>query len=81
MDECPIKEVPKLLPENSRFLFLWARIVPFLFSGMGGADAQAVVAVFDMYQIDHSQRPVLLDKCLVILSAIREVQEAEKETK
>lgn len=78
VDECPAGEVPKLSPSNLRAWFLISRILPGLFDGYGAANYEAIEAVFRIYQTPPGQRAVLLDKCIIVISAIQEAREAER---
>jgi len=78
VDECPAGEVPKLSPPNLRAWFLISRILPALMDGYGGVNYGTIEAVFRIYQVPSGQRPILLDKCIAVISAIREVRESER---
>lgn len=77
--ECPRGEVPRLMSENERFrLFLVSRIFPGLCDGWGAFRYETISEAFRMYNIPDGERPVLMDKCLMVIRAIQEVREAER---
>jgi len=75
VDECPTKEVQKLLPANQRAVEFFYRMLPGLQNGMGGWDYGAIREVFDAYRVSKGERPVLFDKCLVMIEAIKRTRE------
>lgn len=79
MDVCPTGEVPKLAAENKGFWFLFMRMLPGLMDGYGAFKFEAIKYVMDEYQVEPGQRPIIHEKCLVVMSAIREIQEEEEE--
>lgn len=72
MEICPTGEVFKLAPENEAFWELFQRILPGLPNGMGGLNLAAIMTVMDLYQVPQGQRPIIFDKCLVMISLLRE---------
>lgn len=80
VDECPrdADKVPKLDQENEGFWFLMLRILPGLSNGFGGFDYNAIINVFNIYEVPQGQRPILHDKCLIVMRAISECREAKK---
>lgn len=77
--KCPTGEVPYLVKRNRGFLFLYRRMAPFLQAGFGGFNDSAVTLAFDTYHVPEGKRPVYLDKVIVLISAIQEVREKEKD--
>jgi len=70
--ECVSHELVKLHEGNEGFWFLFQRILPGLQDGFGGFNYDAINIVFDLYKmwITSGQRPLLFDKCLIVISAI-----------
>lgn len=79
MNECPTGEIPKLSPENRGFWFLFSRILPGLMDGYGAFKFETIGYIMNEYQVDPGQRPVIHEKCLIVMSAIREIQNEEEE--
>ena len=53
-------------------------MLPGLFDGFGGVDYGAITTVMDVMKVPRDERPVIFDKCLIAIRAIREIQEAER---
>jgi len=70
VEECPSHELVKLQRGNEGFWFLFQRILPGLQDGFGGFNYDAIIKVFDLYQVPSGQRVLLFDKCLIVISAI-----------
>ncbi|MBW2341222.1 MAG: hypothetical protein JRF50_12915 [Deltaproteobacteria bacterium] len=78
VEACHTGEVPKLIRENEPFWFLFQRMLPGLFDGYGGVNFTAIFQVLDLYKVPAGQRPIIHDKCLVVIAAVREIQEQER---
>lgn len=46
---------------------------------MGGCSYSSITIVFETYQVPVGERPVLMDKVLVLVQVIREIQEARRQ--
>ena len=79
VEECPTGEMPKLSPKNRGFWFLFMKILPGLMDGYGAFKFEAIKFIMDEYQVDPGQRPIIHEKCLVAMGAIREVRNEEEE--
>jgi hypothetical protein len=73
--ECPKKEVPKLMEENERFVWFFARIGPGLWNGMGGKNLNVIGQVCEIYGVPEGERPVILDLCLAISKGAEEARD------
>lgn len=78
VDECPTGEVPKLKENTRQFWWLFERILPGLCNPFGGFDFNAITSVCDTYAIEAGERPVIHELCLVVIEAIQDVREKEK---
>lgn len=77
---CPTDEVPKLTPENRRFVeSFMGRMMPGLSDGSGGFHITAIDSVIDRFHIPEGQAQVMYDRALVIIRAIQEVRVIKKE--
>lgn len=68
-----------MAPENERFVFLLWKILPGLCDGYGGFNYDAISFVLDRYGVPEGQQPIIIDRCLVIINAIQEIREEERE--
>ena len=57
---------------------MFQRIWPGLQGGMGGLNYQAIDYVLNAYEIDPGFRPVILDRCLAVISIHREIKDSER---
>ncbi len=78
VDKCSRGEVFKLSPVNRKFFSIFQRMLPGLFDGLGGVNYSAITQVMDLYHIPDGQRPIIMDKVLIMTAAQREVREANK---
>lgn len=77
---CPTGEVPKLTPENRRFVdTLLPRIMPGLSDGAGGFHLEAIGTVLDRFGVPDGESQVLFDRGLMIIQALQEVRRIKKE--
>lgn len=76
VDECPRPDdrIPKLSEENHWFKRLFDKMLPGLIDPSGSFLFDAIGFVFDIYQVPEGQRPILFDKCLIVISAIQETR-------
>ncbi len=83
IDECPSKDestrVPKLAESNQGWWRLFRRMQPFLWDGFGGVRIEAVREVMTEFHVPTGQRPIIFDKCLVAIAAIRDVRHQDRE--
>ncbi|MBU1067661.1 hypothetical protein KKE60_07720 [Patescibacteria group bacterium] len=78
IDQCPTGEIARLAPENERFWDLFSRILPGLCDGFGGFNYRAIEFVMDVQNVSAGQRPIIFDKCLIMISVIEEGRAVEK---
>ena len=71
--------MPKLRPENRLPWFLFQRVLPGLFNGMGGVNYQAIDSVFANYGIRYEVRPLLFDGLIVMIEAIMELRRQKRD--
>lgn len=76
--ECRTGDIPKLTRRNGYFKAFLDRVLPGLYDGFGGISYQAIHLVMDDYRISRGVRPVMLDKVLIVVEAIRENREKER---
>ena len=83
VNECPrpTDKIPKLSEDNRRFWILFQKILPGLNTGFGGFDYQAIESVFNILQVNCGQRPILLDRCLIVISVIQTIREKQDGSK
>ena len=67
------------MPENQPFWFLFMRMLPGITDAYGAFKFEAIKYVMDEYQVEAGQRPIIHEKCLSVMSAIREIQDEEEE--
>lgn len=70
--------IPKLSRENERFRHYFTRMLPGLFDGFGGCNYQSITSVLETYRVPLGERPVVMDKALVLVEVMRQIREAEK---
>jgi hypothetical protein len=76
VDKCPIDKVPKIEDENIPFCkYLFPRTSPGFFRSSGGYDYCAIDNVFNWHGVPEEARPVLHDKYLMVVAAIREIRQ------
>lgn len=77
--ECPTGQIPKIMEGNEAFLDLFDRILPGLFDAWGGLHIDTVQTVCDLRAVPPGERPIILDKVLMCVKAIREVEDVERQ--
>ena len=80
VDQCPTGEVGKLGPELAGFAWLLERFLPLAGNGLGAWQPDAFRLIFETYGVPPGEKPVLADLLLVVLRAIGEVREKDRET-
>ena len=78
VETCQTGEVPKLMEENQAFWELFLKILPGLFDGYGAPRLESIVAVLDVFGVEHGQRPVLMDKCLALIEEINRLKAEDR---
>jgi len=78
VEECPTGEVAKLARSNERFWFLVQRILPGAFDGWGAVQYGAIDSVLRAFGVPREEHAVIYEKCLTVLTVIREIREQER---
>ena len=78
VERCPRGEIPKLLLVNKDFTFLLFRILPGLIDGMGGFKYESIQVIMEEYDVPKGMRPIIFDKCIVVIAAIKEMRDKNK---
>jgi hypothetical protein len=78
VDACPTGEVGRITPALEGFYFLFRRVWPQLWNGMGGVEPDAIRHAFETYRVPRGQRAVLNDFFNIVIGAAREAQEKNK---
>ena len=78
VDECPKKYVPKLTPANRKFRTFLDYILPSLFDGYGKINYSTINHTFEIFNIEQSARPDLLEKILLTASIKIEIESEEQ---
>jgi hypothetical protein len=73
-DECPTREIPKLLKENHSFMLFFMEVLPVLFDGFGAIRIEALMTFFKIYNVPQGERRVIWRKSLAVIQAIRETR-------
>jgi hypothetical protein len=68
------------MEENLSFIEFFDRAMAGLFDGFGALKIETVQTLCDILGVPGGERPVILDKTLVCVKAIREIMKTEKQS-
>lgn len=80
VDECkhPTEKIPKLSEDNRKFWNLFIKILPGLCRFDNSFSYNSIDSVFRTWGVKEGQRPVLLDRCLIVIGVIQETRRVER---
>jgi len=82
VDECArhTEKVYRLDRANHGFYQFWQLVSPGLHNGMGGFNYDAIDQVCRIHHVPDGQRPILHEKCLVMINEIRKARERDRKS-
>ncbi len=80
VEKCPRPHdpIPILSEENEKFWKLFDRIRSGLMGDGGFFNYGAIETVFRAWGVKDGQRPILLDRCLVVIEVIKRLRKAKQ---